>query len=52
MMTEYEELGRRIDALEKHTDGQFEVVFDAIRALINPDTKPKRRIGYLLAGVP
>ena len=50
MMTEYEELGRRIDALEKHTDGQFEVVFDAIRALINPETKPKRRIGYLLAG--
>jgi len=52
MMAEYEELGRRIEELEKRTDGQFEVVFDAIRALINPETKPKRRIGYLAAGEP
>jgi len=52
MMAEYKELGRRIEALEKRTDGQFEVVFDAIRALINPETKPKRRVGYLAAGKP
>jgi hypothetical protein len=52
MMAEYKELGRRIDDLEKHTDGQFEMVFDAIRALISADTKPKRRIGYLLVGKP
>jgi len=44
------ELARRIDALEERTDGQFEVVFDAIRALMNPALKPKRRIGYLTAG--
>ena len=50
MMAEYEELGRRIEGLEKRTDGQFEVVFDAIRALINAEAKPKRRIGYLSAG--
>jgi hypothetical protein len=52
MMAKYEDLGRRIDALEKRTDGQFEVVFDAIRALVNVETKPKRRIGYLAAGEP
>jgi len=52
MITEYEDLSRRIDELEKRTDGQFEVVFDAIRALINTETKPKRRIGYLSAGTP
>src|SRR6266571_1793796 len=49
MITEYEEHGHRIDELERRTDGQFEVVFDAIRALINSETKPKKRIGYLSA---
>ncbi len=49
MMSEVEELGRRIEELEKRTDGQFRVVFDAIRALIQPEIKPKRRIGYLNA---
>ena len=52
MIAEYEELDRRIEALEKRTDGQFEVVFDAIRALINVEAKPKRRVGYLAAGKP
>ncbi len=47
---QYKELGRRIDTLEERTDGQFQVVFDAIRALINPEVKPKRKIGYLSAG--
>ena len=49
MMSEYAELGRRIDELEKRTDGQFEVVFDAIRALIRDEARPKKRIGYLSA---
>ncbi len=49
MMSEYAELGRRIDELEKRTDGQFEVVFDAIRALMKEDARPKKRIGYLSA---
>ena len=52
MMAEYEEFGRRIDELEKRTDGHFEVVFDAIRALIDAEAKTKRRIGYLQAGKP
>ena len=50
MVVEYAELGRRIDALEERTDGQFHVVFDAIRALMTPQAQPKRRIGYLSAG--
>lgn len=49
MTSEVEQLGRRIDELEKRTDGQFEVVFDAIRALIHSEATPKRRIGYLTA---
>src|SRR6266571_2861461 len=47
MIAEYAQLRRRIDELEQRTDGQFEVVFDAIRALMDSETKPRRRIGYL-----
>jgi hypothetical protein len=50
MIAEYAQLRHRIDELEHRTDGQFEVVFDAIRALMGSDKKPKRRIGYLSAG--
>ena len=49
MIAEYAQLRRRIDELEQRTDGQFEVVFDAIRALMDSEKKPRRRIGYLSA---
>jgi len=49
MIAEYSQLRRRIDEVEQRTDGQFEVVFDAIRALMASETKPRRRIGYLSA---
>jgi len=32
--------------LEKKYDKQFAIVFDAIRQLMAPDTKPKHRIGF------
>jgi hypothetical protein len=37
---------RRLDEMEGTVDRQFKVVFDAIRALMEPPTKPRRRIGY------
>jgi hypothetical protein len=37
---------RRLDEMEQKFDAQFKVVFDAIRALMEPPTKPRRRIGY------
>jgi len=37
---------RRIDDIEKRYDGQFRVVFDAIRALIDPPSGKKARIGF------
>ena len=37
---------RRLDEMEGKVDRQFKVVFDAIRALMEPPTKPRRRIGY------
>ncbi|MBN1653284.1 MAG: ORF6N domain-containing protein [Deltaproteobacteria bacterium] len=40
------ELARKLAALEKKYDAQFKIVFDAIRQLMAPETKPKRRIGF------
>jgi hypothetical protein len=39
-------LVRRLAALEQKYDGQFTMVFDAIRALITPPAKPRRSIGF------
>lgn len=49
MLAEHRDLAKRIDELEERYDDKFEVVFDAIRSLINPATNPKKRIGYLSA---
>jgi hypothetical protein len=43
---EHAELARRIDALEARYDKSFKVVFDAIRALMEPPGKPSRPIGF------
>lgn len=40
------ELAGRLDELEKKYDAQFKIVFVAIRALIAPPYKPKKRIGF------
>ena len=40
------DLARKLAALEKKYDSQFKVVFDAIRELMMPHPKPKRRIGF------
>jgi leucyl aminopeptidase len=46
MLLTNEQLARRVNALEKRHDAQFKVVFDAIRELMAPPEKPKRRIGF------
>jgi len=46
----HKELVRRLDEMEQKYDARFKVVFDAIRALIEPPAKPRRRIGYLADG--
>jgi len=46
MMASNAELARKIDALEKKYDGQFRVVFEAIRQLVNPPERQRRRIGF------
>jgi hypothetical protein len=40
------ELAHRLDDLEARYDGQFKVVFDAIRQLMSSPEPPERRIGF------
>jgi hypothetical protein len=42
----HKNLIRKIDALEKKYDTQFKVVFEAIRKLMDPPARPKRKIGF------
>jgi len=42
----YSGLKRKIDDMERKYDGQFAVVFQAIKKLIEPPEKPRRMIGF------
>jgi hypothetical protein len=46
VMATHKDLAQKLQ-LEKKYDGQFQIVFDAIRQLIEVEDKPKRRIGYV-----
>ena len=46
MLSSHADLARQVEALEKKYDGQFKVVFDALRQLMQPPEKPRRAIGF------
>jgi hypothetical protein len=46
LLSTHTDLARKLAALEKKYDSQFRMVFDAIRELMTPPAKPKRRIGF------
>lgn len=49
MLASHEELSRKLTALERNYekhDEQIKVVFSAIRELMKPPDKPRRKIGY------
>ena len=46
MIASNKRLARRLNELEKKYDGQFRVVFDAIRQLMESPTPKSRRIGF------
>ena len=41
-----DDLRRKLEMLERKYDGQFRVVFEAIRELMAPPERPKLKIGY------
>ena len=42
----HRDLAQKLEALEGKYDHQFKVVFDAIRKLMAPPVRPRRRIGF------
>jgi hypothetical protein len=50
VIAEHSGLARRLDRLEEKYDGQFKVVFDAIRAPMTPPDVPCKRIGFKTNG--
>jgi phage regulator Rha-like protein len=47
MMSSHKDLTKKLNELEKKYDGQFQIVFEAIRQIIEVEDKPKRKIGYV-----
>ncbi len=46
MLEAHKDLREKIEAMEKKYDHQFKMVFDALRELLEPPRKPKRKIGF------
>jgi hypothetical protein len=42
----HKDILRKINDMESKYDGQFKLVFDALRKLMDPPVKPRRRIGF------
>ena len=49
MIESNQELRKKIEGIEKKYDKQFQIVFEAIKRLIEPEVKPKRKIGFYIA---
>ena len=48
MLAGHADLAARLDDLETRYDGQFRVIFEAIRELMAPPASPVRRIGFAI----
>ena len=46
MLLTHKDLKRKIEAMERKYDKQFRVVFDAMKQLLETESKPKRKIGF------
>ena len=46
LLASHTELARKLSEMEKKYDEQFKMVFDAIRALMEPPDKPRKKIGF------
>ena len=46
MLSTHKDLKRKIESMEKKYDEQFQIVFEAIKQLIETDEKPKKKIGF------
>lgn len=49
MVDSHKDLKRKIETMEKKYDSQFQIVFDAIKRLLEPEVTPKRKVGFYVA---
>ena len=47
MLATHEDIKRKIEAMEKKYDENFQIVFEAIKQLFDGEEKPIRKIGYI-----
>jgi hypothetical protein len=47
MYFSHDDLKQKIIAMERKYDKPFQIVFEAIKQLLEADEKPKRKIGYV-----
>jgi flagellar capping protein FliD len=47
MLTRHNDLRRKLEAMERKYDKQFQIVFEAIKLLLEEDEKPGQKIGYI-----
>jgi hypothetical protein len=48
MLATHEDLRCKIEEMEQKYDQQFQVVFDAIKLLLENEEKPKPKIGFMV----
>ena len=48
MISTHKDLARKLSELERKYDGQFRIVFEAMRQLIEVEEKPKKKIGFIV----
>ncbi len=48
MLASNVELSRKLKQMEKKYDEQFKIVFEAIRQLMTPPAKPRKKIGFIV----
>ena len=46
MLSTHEDLRKKIEAMEKKYDQQFQIVFEAIKQLHETESKPRKKIGF------
>jgi hypothetical protein len=46
LLTQRDDMARKVEALEKKYDARFKIVFDAIRKLMAPEQKSRKKIGF------
>ena len=46
MLVSYKDINRKIENMERKYDSKFKIVFEAIKQLLQPAKKPKKKIGF------